>query len=197
MRTSISSDLHDEVGATLTSISLFSELAKQSVNSNTRAEQYLHRIGERSRDSIEKMGDIVWSINPENDSLQQMLVRMKNYANEICETTNCAVNWNDNGNITSLKLSMSQRKNFYLLFKEAITNAAKYSGAKNITVQLSAGSKLISLKVIDDGKGFSFESIKPGNGIKNIRHRAKLLNGTATIESFPGKGTTVYVQFHQ
>jgi signal transduction histidine kinase len=195
MRQSISSDLHDEVGASLSSISIFSEMARQSLNSEIKAGQYLQRIGERSRESIEKMGDIVWSINPENDNLQQMLVRMKNYVNEVFESSNTLVHWEQTKNLSSLKLSMDERKNLYLLFKETITNAAKYAEAKNIYVELSSQNKKVFLKITDDGKGFSFESVKPGNGIKNMKHRARLLNGHINIESSPGNGTSVQLEF--
>jgi ligand-binding sensor domain-containing protein len=195
MRSSISSDLHDEVGATLSSISIFSEMAKQSVPANSKAEPFLQRIGDRSRDSIEKMSDIIWSINPENDSLQQMLIRMKNFVNENVEGKDISVHWEESEMISKLKLGMAQRKNFYLLFKEAIINAVKYADARNISVALSVHNKMVSLKIIDDGRGFSFETIRQGNGIKNIKHRALLLNGNASIDSVPGKGTMVYLQF--
>jgi ligand-binding sensor domain-containing protein/two-component sensor histidine kinase len=196
MRTSISSDLHDEVGASLTSISIFSEMAKQSLSSTPRAEQYLQRIGDRSRESIEKMSDIIWSINPENDSLQQMLIRMKNFVNEIVEGKEITVHWEEDVSVAGLKLGMDERKNFYLLFKEAVINAVKYSEAKNIKVGISMQGKVVQLQVIDDGKGFDFEKIKAGNGIKNIRHRAIQLHGQADIISSPGKGTSVSVEFN-
>ena len=113
MRTAISSDLHDEVGASLTSISLFSEMARQSSLPAHKKEEYIQRIGERSRESIEQMSDIIWSINPENDNLQQMLIRLKNYAIEVTETRGINLHWNQSGKFSLLKLSMEQRKNFY------------------------------------------------------------------------------------
>lgn len=195
MRQSISSDLHDEVGASLSSISIFSEMAKQSLHSEVKAGQYLQRIGDRSRESIEKMGDIVWSINPENDNLQQMLVRMKNYVNEVFESGNTTVHWEQSKNLSSLKLTMEERKNLYLLFKESITNAAKYAVAKNIFVQLSVQNRKVFLQITDDGNGFNPDTVKQGNGIKNMKHRARLLNGNLMIDSFPGKGTTVQLEF--
>lgn len=195
MRSSISSDLHDEVGASLSSISIFSEMAKQSLRMNGKTEQYLQRIGDRSRDSIEKMSDIIWSINPDNDSLQQMLLRMKTFVNETVDGKDIVVYWHENEMIGSLTLGMAQRKNFYLLFKEALMNAVKYSGATTISVQLSAQNHSLVLKVADNGKGFKMAQIRQGNGLKNIRQRATLLGGTATIQSSPGAGTTVQVQF--
>jgi ligand-binding sensor domain-containing protein/two-component sensor histidine kinase len=195
MRTAISSDLHDEVGATLSSISIFSEMARQNLPNQSKAEPYLQRIGERSRDSIEKMSDIIWSINPAHDSLQEMLSRMKTFVNENVDGKDIAVHWHESDSIANLKLGMLQRKNFYLLFKEAIINAVKYADASNISVQLSATQKKVALEIKDDGKGFNMETVKMGNGIQNIRSRAQQLHGIARIQSVPGEGTTVFVEF--
>jgi ligand-binding sensor domain-containing protein/signal transduction histidine kinase len=195
MRQSISSDLHDEVGASLSSISIFSEMAKQSVASDSKAEQYLQRIGDRSRESIEKMSDIIWSINPNNDSMQQMLIRMKTFVNETVEAKDISIHWQEQGNVSGLKLGMVQRKNFYLLFKEAIINSVKYSGARNIYIELSAHQNSAFLKIRDDGRGFCAETVRYGNGIGNIKQRARLLGGKAVIESKQEEGTTVAVQF--
>ena len=195
MRQSISSDLHDEVGASLSSISIFSEMAKQSLSSEPKVESYLQRIGDRSRESIEKMSDIIWSINPDNDTMQQMLARMKTFVNETVDGKDITIHWLEDEAIKSLKLEMMQRKNFYLLFKEAFINAVKYSFAKNIRIELGARHNVVFLQVIDDGKGFCIETTRQGNGLKNMKQRALLLGGKTVVESDPGKGTSVMVQF--
>jgi ligand-binding sensor domain-containing protein len=195
MRTTISSDLHDEVGASLTSISIFSEMARKSVLPSSKEEQYLQRIGDRSRESIEKMGDIIWSINPDNDTLQQMLVRMKNYATEIAEASDVAVHWREAGNLSGSKLSMEQRKNIYLLFKEIMNNSIKHAGASNIWVNLSASSNVINMTIRDDGKGFDQHRIVQGNGIKSMQRRAAALKGNVVIDSATNKGTSVELAF--
>lgn len=195
LRTTISGDLHDEVGASLTSISIFSEMAKKLVLPHSKEEQYLTRIGERSRESIEKMSDIIWSINPNNDSLQQMLIRMKNYASEVSEAKEIIVHWIETGDLTSPVLSFEQRKNFYLFFKEVMNNAIKHSHAKNIRVELIAGHNSIVLIQADDGKGFDSSASLAGNGLKSMHRRAELLHGTFKITSEPGKGTSVQLSF--
>lgn len=196
MRTVISGDLHDEVGASLTSISIFSEMARKSVAPASREEQYLKRIGDRSRESIEKMSDIIWSINPDNDSLQQMLVRMKNYATEISEASEVAIHWTESGNLAASKLSMERRKNIYLLFKEVMNNSIKHAASQNIFVHLSSFSNHIKMKIADDGKGFDKHQVNYGNGIKSIERRAAALKGSVTLQSSPGQGTSVLVEFH-
>jgi signal transduction histidine kinase len=195
MRTSISSDLHDEVGASLTSISLFSEMVRQPGATTEKKEEYLQRIGERSRDSIEKMSDIIWSINPDNDNLNQMLVRMKNYATEVAEAVDITVHWTESGDLSGARLSMEDRKNVYLFFKEAVNNAIKHSGAQNIYLHLATTAHLITISIMDDGKGFDSAAITSGNGLKNLQRRAALLHGTNTIESCKNKGTAVTLHF--
>ena len=195
MRTAISSDLHDEVGASLTSISLFSEIIRQPGSSPEKKEEYLERIGERSRESIEKMGDIIWSINPQNDNLLEMLVRMKNYATEVSELADITVHWTESSDLIHSHLSMEDRKNVYLFFKEAVNNAMKHSGAKNIRLSLITSGRKINLSIKDDGKGFDASGIKPGNGLRNLERRAALLNGTCTINSQKNIGTETSLQF--
>ena len=195
MRTVISSDLHDEIGSSLTSISIFSEMAIKKMDDGMAKEEYIKRIGTRSRESIEKMSDIVWSIHPENDSLEKILVRMKNYSMESGEAKDIHIIWNEQGDLTRLKLSMEQRKNFYLLFKEVINNAVKHSKAKTIHIDLNATHHLVRLTITDDGTGFDTHAITSGNGLKNIRLRAASLKGEIKIESANGKGTSVQIQF--
>jgi len=195
MRTAISSDLHDEVGASLTSISLFSEMVRQPGAATEKKEEYLQRIGQSSRDSIEKMSDIIWSINPDNDSLQQMLVRMKNYATEVAEATDITVNWSQSGDLSSAHLSMEDRKNVYLFFKEAVNNAVKHSTAQNLCMHLATTAHRITMAIKDDGKGFDPAGTTTGNGMKNMQRRAALLRGNVTIQSTPGDGTAISLQF--
>jgi signal transduction histidine kinase len=141
------------------------------------------------------MSDIIWSINPENDTLEQLLVRMKTFVNEVFEAKETVVNWQIPEHVDDVKLSMPKRKNFYLLFKEAVTNASKYSCAKNIFIGLSIQGKTLSLHIKDDGVGFNRAQVRLGNGLKNIEQRAAILNGTASIETCPDGGTAVFLQF--
>ena len=193
MRTAISNDLHDEVGATLTSISIFSEMAKKTVLPLSKEDEYLQRIGDRSRESIDKMSDIIWSINPNNDSLEQMLVRMKIYTTELTEAKDIMIHWNETGDLPNTKLSMEGRKNIYLLYKEAVNNVIKHSCAKNIYILVQSFRNNLSLVIRDDGKGFDVNSANVGNGLKSIKRRAALLKGTIKIVSDNGCGTSIHL----
>lgn len=86
---------------------------------------------------------------------------------------------------------MTQRRDFYLIFKEAVNNLAKYSGAANATVRVTAEDNTIAMLIKDDGKGFDINTIKPGNGLSNMEQRAKASGSVLDVESVPGEGTTV------
>ena len=195
LRAAISSDLHDEVGASLTSISLFSEMARQSAIPANKKEEYLQRIGERSRESIAQMSDIIWSINPEHDSLPQLLIRMKKYTTDLTEARNIELQWIQSGNFSAIKLGMDRRKNFYLFFKEAVNNAVKHAGAKNIEVSVHVKGQRITMQIVDDGSGFDASQAPKGNGLKNMKRRAAQLSAATGLDSASGKGTKVWLEF--
>ncbi len=196
MRSSISSDLHDEVGATLSSISIYSNVAKKIAGTDTiKTQDYLSKIEDSSREMIEKMSDIVWSINPANDSVEKMVVRMRSYAYEILGAKNVKVNWQEEAGLIQQKLSMEQRKNLYLFFKEAVNNTAKYAQAAVVDIQLNRQQNKINLSITDDGIGFANTTAYNGNGLKNMRFRADLLKGEFDLQSAPGKGTAVSLSF--
>jgi signal transduction histidine kinase len=137
------------------------------------------------------MSDIIWSINPNNDSLEQMLVRMKIYTTELTEAKDIMIHWNETGNLHYSKLSMEQRKNIYLLYKEAVNNVIKHSGANNIYILVQSLKNSLSLVIRDDGKGFDVNAANVGNGLKSINRRATLLKGTIKIVSDKGNGTSI------
>ena len=191
LRSSISRDLHDEVGASLTSISIFSAMARKTTTPLSDEDQYLQRIGDRSRESIDKMGDIIWSINPDSDSLEQMLVRMKNYTTEIANAKDIAIHWDERISHSHSKLNMDNRKNIYLLYKEAVNNVIKHSDASNIFISFQTLKNGLDLQIKDDGKGFNGHAEKAGNGLKNMKRRAAVLKGTIDIISGINRGTSI------
>jgi two-component sensor histidine kinase len=196
MRSAISSDLHDEIGATLSSISIFSQMAKSLAKTNPRqSAEVLDRIGSRSREMVEGMSDIVWSINPANDDIEKTLLRMRTYAFEMSEATNARLSWEIPEAFNKLKLGMEQRKNFYLIFKEAFNNVIKYAEAKNISIRVHLLKSRIDFLIADDGRGFDPETVKKGNGLSNMHKRAEQLNGNLQILSSPEKGTSIHLQF--
>lgn len=187
IRNNIASDLHDDIGSTLNSISIFSEVAKQQAKENIPA---LDQIGLSSRKIIESMSDIVWTINPENDNLEKIISRMRAFAYQTLKAKKIDLVFEADTSLNSLSLPMQVRKNFYLIFKEVTNNMVKYSHATRAAFKITYADHHIHLEIRDDGIGFDTEVMREGNGIKNMKQRAKEIRATLTIESAPGGGTT-------
>ena len=196
IRTKISRDLHDEVGSTLSGVALFSEIVKQKMppGSDADAGNYLDRIALNSKEMVEKMNDIVWAINPQNDSFERIIQKLHGYAANICTTKDIRLYFESDASGKKHNLDMQSRKNLYLITKEAINNAVKYSECKNLFVWLHSDRHRVKVQVKDDGKGFVVDSGYEGNGLKNMKARAGEIKALFTIESIPEQGTKVQVE---
>jgi two-component system sensor histidine kinase UhpB len=192
MRNDIARDLHDDLGSALSSINIMSQMAlRNGASSNTT---YFQRISEQSARMMENMSDIVWSIKPGNDGLEQFVVRMKEFASEILEPKNITYRFHENGAMPEVKLDAAKRKNLFLVFKEAVNNAAKYSKAQNVDIKLSVVNGTLTLLVRDDGVGYDYSTIRPGNGLRNIEERAQTMQGKAMTNSSPENGTEIIIE---
>ncbi len=192
MRNSIADDLHDDIGSALSSINIMSELAKQK---SPEASPLLTSIGESTSSIQENMSDIIWAVNPKNDRLENVMQRMNLFASEILEAKNIELDFADATLLPALKLTMEQRKNFYLFFKEAINNAAKYSDAKKVEVCIAQKDHSVEMNIRDDGKGFDTAKIFNGNGMGSLKKRAAELNADFKITSCINEGTDVQLKF--
>ena len=192
LRTRIATDLHDDIGATLSSISMYSDAVKQQVKEKfPHLEPVMDKIGENSRDMVNSMSDIVWAINPDNDDGGKLLQRIENYARDLCSVKDIQFLFKADPEIGGITLPLEYRKNIYLIFKESLNNALKYADAKNIVINISKSSGLFKMILKDDGKGFNTSLSTGGNGLKNMEERAKEIKGSSVIGSSPDKGTTV------
>ena len=189
MRMRIASDLHDDIGSTLSSISLISEMASHQDKESVLAKA-LSKIGADSRDVLNSMDDIIWSVNPQNDSLSNLVVRLREYAIPVCESKNITLNMNVEEAIKSMKLEMDERRNIYLIVKEAINNAVKHSGCKNLSVIFKYNGETV-ISIQDDGCGFDPDSPTSRNGLVNMERRAKDIKGVFTIKSEKDQGTLI------
>lgn len=188
VRNSIARDLHDDMGSALSSINILSQVALVEKNGNTQS--YLQRIGDQSARMMEDMGDMVWSINPRNDSMSQVLIRMREFASEVFELKNIEYQFSEKGT-ENLVLNADQRKNLFLIFKESINNAAKYSQADKIEINLHQQDHSLIMSIKDNGQGFDEQKVKAGNGLRNLRERAKEINARLELKSTVGAGTEV------
>lgn len=187
VRNEISRDLHDDIGSTLTSINILSE---PSLNQNTIDQtKHLTTINNHSSKMMERMDDIVWSINPLNDSIDQLIVKLRQFASEVLEPKDIGYIFQLN-EVEEVTIDPFKRKHVFLIAKEAINNAAKYSKASNIIITISAKDKL-TISISDNGRGFNVESENGGNGLINMRKRADAISGDFTCSSVIGEGTQI------
>ena len=193
VRDRIARDLHDEIGSSLSTISIYSKVVQQQLNSNGNSSQpLLNKISDSANNVQDAMNGIVWSINTKNDEWENVISRMREHAIQLSEAKDFALHFSFDDALLSVKLKMEQRKNFYLIYKEALNNIAKYAEGKNVWITLAEDGANITLTVKDDGRGFDkSEILKAGNGLHNMKARAKVINGIINISSVKELGTTI------
>lgn len=193
LRSTISQDLHDEVASTLSGIKLYSELAKQHLQKKdvSKVQQSLEVISVNASEIREDMSDIIWAINPRNDSLGKLLQKLKLYANELTKAATMKFSMSVDENLPEEKLNMEQRRNIYLICKEAVHNAVKYSRGKEVEMNVFREDHSMQILIKDNGSGFDTEHFFAGNGLLNMRTRAKEIGAYLAIRSNKEKGTTI------
>jgi signal transduction histidine kinase len=172
-----------------------SALARKKISEDrTRAAELLDKINDSSTRMTENMQDIVWAVNPDNDSFERMIARMQQFAAQSFEAKNIQLHFSADEEMKSLKVPLQHRRDFFLIYKEAVNNVSKYSHAQHGRISLSKNHHSLQLKIDDDGIGFKEEAVLAGNGLRNMRDRAKSLNGKLQIHSEEGKGTRVILE---
>jgi len=179
----------------MTSISFLSEVArKQTSDTDAPVVKTLDKIGEYSREMIGEINDIVWAINPANDKFDKITDRMKNFALPLLSAKNIRMEFKADDELMNYSLGMEQRKNLYLVFKEAVNNAAKYAACSQIDVRFEKDKNMLILSITDNGMGFNAAARRNGNGLKSMALRAKEIKAEFQIKSAPGEGTAVLLQ---
>ena len=187
MRTRIANDLHDDIGSGLSKIVILSEVAqRQEADSQSTA---LHRIAEASREVLEAVGDLVWTTNASTETVEDLVRRMRSFATQMFEAKDVHFEMQVTEVPLQRGLSPVGMRQLYLIFKEAVNNAARHSQCTCARVELTYERGILIMRVCDDGVGFKPEP-KPGHhGLLSLRARAASLGGT--IEWHCGPGTTV------
>jgi signal transduction histidine kinase len=188
-RKRVSADLHDEIGASLSTIAIFSDITKRKAQ-NTAPElaNELDKIGKKSREMVQTMRDTIWSLN--DDSQQSVWERMYLTATEMLTAKGIALQWNISLENELPELPFNTKRNLFLAFKESINNIVKHANATKVNVECLIMNDGYFLSVVDDGNGFDVQNIdNQGNGLKNFEKRMVEIGGTATIESEVKKGT--------
>ena len=184
-RLRLSADLHDDVGATLSSISIYTEAIKTKLKNNEpeRVMELVNKIGENSRETISTLGDIVWNLNPINDSAERLFNRMESTATILLSAQNTVLDFSADPQLFGFDFSLEAKQNIYLIFKETINNAAKYAHASEVKVAIKKTGNELEMAISDNGKGFDVSEKSEGNGLRNIRLRTEALGGAAQILS--------------
>ncbi|MDW8309434.1 MAG: sensor histidine kinase, partial [Verrucomicrobiales bacterium] len=191
-RARIAQDLHDELGASLTRISLLSDLARADKHDPTLVETHVEKISQSAAESIRALEEIVWAVRPGADTLQSLVDYIAHVANEmfIGGQTRCRLDLPHD--LPARPLPPEMRHNLFLVVKEALTNALKHAGASEVHVQVKTDPRTLEITVQDNGRGFDSAAANPHrNGLENMRRRAESLRARLTVQSAPGRGTTV------
>jgi len=195
MRTRIATDLHDDIGASLSQIAILSEVARHQLGGDRApVEESLSVIAGGSRELVESMSDIVWAIDPNKDRLGDLTQRMRRFASDTFTARNIAFRFDAPVEERNMDLGVDVRRQVYLIFKESVNNLARHSGCSEADVELAIEGDCLLLKVADNGKGFGQDRTSDGHGLPSLQDRAKHLGGTLEVTSQRGQGTTVLLR---
>lgn len=195
LRTRIATDLHDELGTRLTRIGLVAELAERETGSAHPARTHLTQISGMTRELVRTMDEIVWAVNPRNDTLEDLANYVFHFAEEFFRDTPVRCRLDVPTDLPPLRLTPELRHNLFLAVKEAINNLLKHARAQNALVRFQLDADLLTLRVEDDGAGFDPDAARPhGNGLRNMRQRMESIGGHLDCQSERGQGTRVLFQ---
>ncbi len=187
----VSSDLHDEVGSVLSSIQIMSVISKKQLEVNIdESKNLLGLIGQQALKMQHSLSEIVWGLRTDLDSVEDLSIKVQEILAYSLEPAKINFKIVLDERINRIKLSVLQRRNILLIIKESLNNVLKYAEANEVYIKIKEQDNYLTIQIADSGKGFGPDK-KYGNGLKNMEKRALLMDGTITINSTEGKGTTV------
>ncbi|MGA7837885.1 MAG: ATP-binding protein, partial [Ignavibacteriaceae bacterium] len=191
-------DFHDELGHRLTRISLLTEIAKRKLESqNKEVIPLLRKISENSIQLYEGTKDFIWAIDPQNDSLYDLLIRLKDFGDDIFNDTDVDFFVSGlNSELEKTSLSTDMKRHLALIFKEGMHNSLKHSHSHSVHLESRLINGEVEITLKDDGAGFDAGKVSSGNGLGNMKKRAEKLKGSLLIDSVPGKGTSISFRGH-
>jgi ligand-binding sensor domain-containing protein/signal transduction histidine kinase len=198
MRTAIATDLHDDIGATLSQIAILSEVARVGASGRRPPGEPLERVAVLAREVVDSMSDIVWSIRSEPHGMESLFSRMRQFALDLLGSREIEFQLRTSPGSENVELSLQERRQILLMFKEAVHNAARHSGCTLVVAELKVMDRELVLTITDDGRGLRSErngSMRSGgNGIPSMRSRAESLGGHMDLISSDGQGCTVVIR---
>jgi ligand-binding sensor domain-containing protein/two-component sensor histidine kinase len=197
MRTAIATDLHDDIGASLSQIAILSEVARGDSLGTSGPNERLERVAALARELVDSMSDIVWSIRADPEGMDSLIRRMREFANDLLESQAIAFELRTPGPDPQIPLSLQARRQILLIFKECLHNAVRHSGCTAVAAELGVEGREILLRVRDNGCGLDNGGpprANGGTGIPSMRRRAQSLGGRVEWTASPGGGCTVDVR---
>jgi signal transduction histidine kinase len=191
VRTRIATDLHDDIGSSLSQVSVLSEVIRRRVGHEESVAEPLSTIATLSRDLVDSMSDIVWAINPRRDRLSDLTQRMRRFASDVLSADDIEFSFNVPDPQRNLRLGPDMRRELFLIFKEGINNIVRHSGCATVEITFLVTDGALDLTLRDDGRGFDPESASEGNGLDSMRRRAQKLGGKLHIRSSTERGTEI------
>ena len=192
-RLRIAHDIHDDLGARVTQISLLSAMSQNNAAYPEKARTDFDRISKMSRELVSALYETVWAVSPENDNLEALGSYLCQMANKLCEQTPLRCRFDVLGLPAEIQLSSQTRHNISMAVKEAIHNIIKHAHATEISVRMAFAEGVLDVTIQDDGRGFDAATAVDGNGLPNMRKRLANIGGQCSVESRPGQGTTVHI----
>ena len=199
-RLRISKDVHDDLGSGLSKISLMADIAQKRAGGNSLLSNDISHISTVSRELVENMRDLIWVLNPENTTLDQLVARLREYCSDYLDNIPVGLKLDFPDEVPAMRISKEAQRNIFLTVKEAINNSIKHADATEIEVGIKFDKEDMMVVVSDNGKGFEPAYLKrSGHGLRNMNHRIESIGGAFKIESLRGKGTsiTITIQFTQ
>lgn len=194
-RARIARDMHDELGASLTRISLMGELAAVEPGMAVAAGARFMKVAAAARDVSGTLDRIVWTINPNNDTLERLVGYLDEFAREYLESTGLSLRSELPATLPARVVPSDTRHELLLAMKEALNNIAKHAGARQVVLRFIFENNRLTLILTDDGRGFDPSAVSPtSNGLTNLHKRMDTLGGTARIEAASGAGTSVTLE---
>jgi signal transduction histidine kinase len=192
MRTRIAADLHDDIASSLSSVALYSDVIQRQVTDvPAEARELLGRIRDLSRESMENIGLIVWSVDPRRDEVSEVVTFYQRHAVQMCTAANIAFDSSGVDTQRSLPLTPEQRRSVYLILKEDLNNIIRHAACSKVTFRSSIDNRTLHLVLTDDGKGYVMGEKSCGHGLQNMNSRAAAIHAQLSITSNLGKGTSL------
>jgi signal transduction histidine kinase len=185
--------MHDEIGSSLTQVAILSEIMKKQTGNPEEMMKLVDRISSISGNVVDDMGEIIWAMNPKNDDLNSFTSYLRQFASEYLAASEIKAEFSFPDEYPQVPMTSEQRRNVFLVVKEALHNIVKHSGASRISLALHWTNGKLEMIIEDNGKGFEpGDSISIGNGLTNMKKRVETLGGSFVLTSEPGKGTRVH-----